>query len=190
MYACIMTALPKPKPVSIPEYLSWAERQEGKFELHDGVIVAMAPERVGHVSAKLAAATALKDAIKKAGVPCQAFVDGLGVKIDDWTSYIPDALVNCGERLPLDAMLAPNPIMVVEVLSPSSKSHDRVRKLFNYFRVPSIAHYLTVDLEQRRIGHHWRGPDGTIVTAIASGDSLTLDPPGLRLSLDGLLDEA
>ena len=190
MYACIMTALPKPEPASIPEYLSWAERQEGKFELHDGVIVAMAPERVGHVSAKLAAATALKDAIKKAGVPCQAFVDGLGVKIDDWTSYIPDALVNCGERVPRGTMLAPAPVIVVEVLSPSPQAHDRVRKLFNYFRVPSVEHYLTVDLEQRRIGHHRRGPDGTIMTAIASGDSLMLDPPGLHLSLDGLLDEA
>ena len=52
MYACIMTGLPKPKPVSIPEYLSWAGKQEGKFELLDGVIVAMAPERVGHVHAK------------------------------------------------------------------------------------------------------------------------------------------
>ena len=185
-----MTALPRPKPVSIPEYLSWAERQEGKFELHDGAIVAMAPERVGHVSAKLAVATALKDAIEKAGVPCQAFVAGLGGEIDDWTSYIPDALVNCGEPVPRGTMLAPNPIIVVEVLSPSSQSHDRVRKLFNYFRIPSIAHYLTVDLEQRRIGHHWRGPDGTIVAAIVGGDSLTLDPPGLPLNLAGLLDEA
>ncbi len=178
-----------PKRVSIPEFLSWAEKQEGKFELYDGVIVAMAPERVGHVNAKFAVAAALKDAIKKAGAPCQAFVDGLGVRIDDWTSYIPDALVNCGERLPADAMLAPNPIIVVEVLSPSSQGQDRVRKLFNYFRLPSVAHYLTVDLEQRCIGHHWRGPDGTIVAAIVSGDTLALDPPGLRLNLAGLLDE-
>ena len=111
-------------------------------------------------------------------------------KIDDWTSYIPDALVNCGEPVPRGTMLAPAPVIVVEVLSPSSQTHDRVRKLFNYFRVPSIAHYLTVDLEQRRIGHHWRGPDGTIMAAIVRGDSLMLDPPGLRLSLDGLLDEA
>ncbi len=186
-----MAALAKSKtaPVSIPEFLAWAEQQEGKFELLDGVIVAMAPERAGHVDARFAVATALKDAIGKAGVPCQAFVDGLGVQIDEWTSYIPDALVNCGERLPLDAMLAPEPVIVAEVLSPSSRSHDRLRKLFNYFRVPSIAHYLTVDLEFRRIGHHWRGPNGTIVTAIASGESLMLDPPGLRVSLGGLFEE-
>ncbi len=36
----------------------------------------------------------------------------------------------------------------------------------------------------------WRDPDGTIVTVIASADSLTLDPPGLRLSLHNLLEEA
>jgi Uma2 family endonuclease len=187
-----MAAVTKPKPtrVSIAEYLSWAQKHEGKFELLDGVIVAMAPERAAHVNAKFALAAALKDAIKKAGVPCQAFVDGLGVQIDEWISYIPDALVNCGERVPPDAMLAPAPVIVVEVLSPSSQSHDRVRKLLYYFRVSSIAHYLTVDLELKRIGHHRRGPGGSIVTAIAGGDSLLLDPPGLQLSLAGLFDEA
>lgn len=189
MYAKKMNAVPKPSPVSVREFLSWAEKQEGKFELIDGVIVAMAPERVGHVHAKRKVANALAAAIRKAGVPCEAFVDGLGVQIDEWTSYIPDALVNCGDRLPRDAMLATSPIIVVEVLSPSSQSHDRVRKLFNYFRVPSIAHYLTVDLELRRIGHHWRGPEGTIVATIAGGESLILDPPGIELSLAGLLDE-
>ncbi|MGO9172883.1 MAG: Uma2 family endonuclease [Rhodomicrobium sp.] len=186
-----MAALAKPNLVTVPEYLAWAENQpEGRFELHDGVIIGMAPERVGHVHAKFAVAAALKDAIRKAGVPCQAFVDGLGVQIDEWTSYIPDALVNCGERLPLDAMLAPAPVIVVEVLSPSTQGHDRIRKLFNYLRVPSIEHYLTIDTEFRRIGHHRRGPDGTIVSAVASGESLVLDPPGLRLSLTGLFEEA
>ncbi len=186
-----MAALAKPKLVNVPEYLAWAESQpQGRFELHDGVVVAMAPERVGHVHAKRKIANALEDAIEKAGVPCQAFVDGLGVRIDEWTSYIPDALVNCGERLPLDAMLAPAPAIVVEVLSPSTQGHDRIRKLFNYLRVPSIEHYLTIDTEFRRIGHHRRGPDGTIVTAVAGGESLLLDPPGLHLSLTGLFEEA
>ncbi len=186
-----MAALAKPKLVNVSEYLAWAESQpQGRFELHDGVIIAMAPERVGHVHAKRKVANALEDPIKKAGVPCQAFVDGLGVQIDDTTSYIPDALVNCGERLPLDAMLATAPMIVVEVLSPSTQGHDRIRKLYNYLRVSCIEHYLTIDTEFRRIGHHRRGPDGTIVTAVASGERLMLDPPGLRLSLSGLFDEA
>ncbi len=186
-----MAALAKPQSVNVAEYLAWAENQpQERFELHDGIIVAMAPERVAHVHAKRKITNALEDAIKNAGVPCQAFVDGLGVQIDEWTSYIPDALVNCGERLPLDAMLAPAPVIVVEVLSPSTQGHDRIRKLFNYLRVPSIEHYLSIDTEFRRIGHHRRGPDGTIVTAIATGESLLFDPPGLRLSLAGLFEEA
>ena len=86
-------------------------------------------------------------------------------------------------------MLAPTPISWLKS-SRRLAGPGPVRKLFNYFRVPSIAHYLTMDLEQRRIGHHWRGPDGTIVAAIVRGDSLMLDPPGLRLSLAGVLDEA
>ncbi len=189
MYSMPMNALLKPKLISVPEFLAWAEKQpQGKFELHDGVIVAMAPERVGHVQDKRRMANALEDAIKNAGVPCQAFVDGLGVAINDYTTYIPDALVNCGERLPRDAMLATNPVIVVEVFSPSSTSRDQVVKMRHYFTVPSIAHYLTVHGDQREIYHHRRGPDGTFISALA-GETLTLDPPGIEVSLAGIFED-
>ncbi|MGO8952918.1 MAG: hypothetical protein ACLPWS_11675 [Rhodomicrobium sp.] len=49
---------------------------------------------------------------------------------------------------------------------------------------------MTIDTEFRRTGHHRRGPGGTIVTAVACGESLVLDPPGLRLSLSGIFEEA
>ena len=74
--------------------------------------------------------------------------------------------------------------------SPSTQGHDRIRKLFNYLRGPQSQHYLTIDTEFRRTGHHRRGPGGTIVTAVACGESLVLDPPGLRLSLSGIFEEA
>ncbi len=112
MYVEGMTALAKQKPIAVPEFLAWAERQrEGKFELHDGAIVAMAPECAGHVHSKRRIANALEAAIRIARVPCEAFVDGLGVKIDEASTYIPDALVNCGESVPLDGMLAPKPVL-------------------------------------------------------------------------------
>ncbi len=58
--------------------------------------------------------------------------------------------------------------------------------MINYFRVPSIAHYLKVDVEERLIGHHRAGADGTIVTAIAAGETLALDPPGIMLTIADL----
>src|SRR5579883_2513300 len=98
-------------------FLAWAERQEkGRYELVDGQIRAMAPERAPHALVKYNVVKALEAAIKRAGLPCMAFVDGLGVKIDETTVFEPDALVNCGGRITKDTIIAPNPVIVAEVI--------------------------------------------------------------------------
>lgn len=48
-----MNALTKPKLFTVAEFLEWADQQgQGKYEFHDGVIVALAPERLGHAQSK------------------------------------------------------------------------------------------------------------------------------------------
>ncbi|MBI4723851.1 MAG: Uma2 family endonuclease, partial [Rhodomicrobium sp.] len=59
--------------MTVDEFLAWAEGREGRWELADGVPVAMAPERVIHGETKFSAGAALKAALKKAGLRCQAF---------------------------------------------------------------------------------------------------------------------
>jgi Uma2 family endonuclease len=77
----------------------------------------------------------------------------------------------------------PNPIIVVEVLSPSSRRIDASLKLAGYFRVPSVEHYLIVDPDQPLIIHHARGNNDTIITHIVREGTINLDPPGLELVL-------
>ena len=175
--------------MTVPQFLNWAAAQEaGRYELVGGEIVAMAPEPSEHVRAKRRAVDALEAAILRAGLPCEAFVDGLSVRIDEETSYVPDALVNCGERIAGEAMLAPNPVIVVEVLSPATRSLDKTVKLANYFRVPGLSHYLIVDLGSRQVVHYGRHPDGTITVAIVGSGEITLDPPGIAIGVQGLFD--
>jgi Uma2 family endonuclease len=176
------------KRMSVAEFLVWAQDQhKGRFELIDGQPVAKPPLRAGHVEAKLNAANALTAAIGRAGIPCKAYVEGLAVVVDGSTSYLPDALVNCGERPATGTMIAPNPVIVVEVLSPSTRGIDTTVKLAGYFRVASLAHYLIVDLGQRHIVHYQRQADRTVtVTVIAEGD-IALDPPGISVAVSSLL---
>jgi Uma2 family endonuclease len=176
---------PAAKRIMIPEFLAWAERQErGRYELLNGEIVAMAPERAEHVNAKAQVWRALADAIQRAGAPCKAFVDGLGVAVDAQTVYEPDALVNCGEPISPDAILATAPIIVVEVLSPSTRGVDKSVKLAGYFRVPGLVHYLVVDLDRHTVLHYRRGgADDPILLRIVTEGAIRLDPPGLDLSL-------
>jgi Uma2 family endonuclease len=196
-----MAALAKTAKMTVEEFLVWAEAQpgDGKYELIGGVpvlkngteeepLTAMAPERFAHAEAKFAITAKLKDAIRNAGVPCQAVIDGLGIAVDEHTSYIPDAFVNCGDPIADDAQFAPNAIIVVEVLSPSTKGRDFGEKLIDYFRVPSIQHYLVIDLRRRLVLHHKRGEAGTFITAIVKEGALRLDPPGIEVTLDGIFE--
>ncbi len=85
--------------------------------------------------------------------------------------------------MPDDAISAPNPVIVVEVLSPSTASLDAGGKLADYFRLASVAHYLLVRPLRREIIHHERR-DGRIETRVVTAGEIELDPPGIRLSLE------
>src|SRR5260370_42087422 len=139
-----VTALPKHK-MTVDEYLAWAQGQPGRFELYAGVVYAMTPERAGHATVKFAVQTALRGAIRRSGLACHMLPDGMTVRIDRDTAHEPDALVYCGQKLADAAVEVPNPAIVVEVLSPSTRHIDASAKLAGYFRIPSVRHYLIVD---------------------------------------------
>jgi Uma2 family endonuclease len=175
-----------PVPMTIDEFLVWAEDRPGRHELVDGQPHAMAPERVGHAEAKFAAQTALAAAIRRAVLPCHMLPDGVTVRVDAHTAYEPDALVYCGARLPRNDTVVPAPLIIVEVLSPSTGFFDRHGKLAGYFAVPSIVHYLIVDIDRRMVIHHARDGDEIRTRLVPSGP-LRLDPPGLDLTVEDLL---
>ena len=103
--------------MTVDEFLAWGEEREGRWELQDGEVLAMPPERYVHIETKFEVAAALKGAIRRAGLPCHAVPDGATVRIAARTAFKPDALVYCGPRLPPATVEFPEPVIVVEVLS-------------------------------------------------------------------------
>jgi Uma2 family endonuclease len=175
--------VPPAGKLSRAEFRSWAAQQpRGRFERVDGEVIAMAPERVIHARVKARVFRALSVAIAVAGVPCEALPDGVTVEIGDGTDYEPDALVNCGEKVSDDAVAAPNPVVIVEVESPSTRGVDSGVKLADYFRVSSVFHYLIVRTKQRVVIHHRRAGD-SIATAIVRDGPIRMDPPGISVDL-------
>ena len=169
------------------EYRAWCAAQpRGRFERVDGQIVKMAAERAGHVRVKTAVFLALARAIRAAGVECEAFTDGLTIETGD-NDYEPDAVVNCGPRIADDAIAAPNPVIVVEVLSPGTQSTDTGGKLAGYFLVPSVMHYLIVHPTRRIVTHHRRVGDRIETLPIVNGP-LTLDPPGIVVEVEAFYE--
>jgi Uma2 family endonuclease len=160
----------------------WADAQSSRYERVGGEPVAMSPERAQHIRLKTRIWAALDGAIRQSGLACEAFGDGITVEIDADTDYEPDAVVNCGAPIDPDATAAPNPVIVVEVLSPSTQAVDSGEKLADYFRVASIQHYLVVRARRQEIIHHRRDPAG-IVSVVVNLGQIHLDPPGIVVDL-------
>lgn len=184
-----MNVLAKPR-MSVDEFLDWAVGRPGRYELFRGEIIKMSPETVGHAKIKGAVHGALISAIRRSGLPCHALPDGVLIRIDDTTAYEPDAQIYCGQELSSTALEVPNPVIIVEVLSPSMQRIDVSQKLEGYFRLPSVAHYLIVDPTQPSIIHHARGAGDTILTRVVTEGRIALDPPGLELDLADIYEGA
>ncbi len=166
------------------DFVNWVDAlpTDCRYELDHGVSVAMAPGTAQHVRAIMAIANAISAAIGSTQVSCEVFVEGPSVLVDENSAYIPDISVNCSERLEDNARFLSNPIVLVEVLSPSTKRVDKHIKLNGYFKVASIRHYVVVDVADRIVFHHQRGENGLILTAILRDGELALHPPGLTIA--------
>lgn len=172
-----------------PEYRAWAQQQSsGRFERIDGVVVAMAPERVEHNDRKMLAWLALRRAVRDGNVPCHVNGDGMTVEIGD-SDYEPDAILYCGDRLPPGSTSVPDPLVIVEVLSPSTSATDRAWKLREYFRLPSVRHYLIVWADRQQIVHHRRDDAGAIETTAQTSGEITLEPPGIAVTVEEIYAE-
>ena len=170
------------------DFVVWAAAQPDgyRYELDDGVVTAMASERVRHALIKGAVYRRLVEATEREASACTVFPDGMAVRIDAHTVYEPDAAMRCGEPLPDEAVLYDDPMIVVEIQSPSTSNVDANSKLTNYFRLPSVQHYLILRAQRPTVIHHRRQPDGTIQTRILASGELRLDPPGLTLDVAAL----
>ena len=135
-----MAALTKQR-MTVAEFLVWAEAQsEGRYELVDGEVQRMPPERLRHINRKAEVWLALRGAIQEAGLKNVVFTDGAGVVIDEGTSREPDAVIGANSEYDPDALTVDDPVVVIEVVSPTSETRDAVDKLSDYFAVPSVCH--------------------------------------------------
>jgi Uma2 family endonuclease len=115
--------------MDVDAFLSWSEGRDGRWELRDGRPLMMSPERAAHALTKYAAQKTLEASINRAGLPCRMFPDGMTVRITARAAFEPDALVVCRSPPDLNTMEIPTPVIVVEVLSPSTAADDHGVKL-------------------------------------------------------------
>lgn len=136
------------KRMTVAEFLTWDDGTDGRYELIDGRPVAMAPVAPSHSVIVANVTHELKSRLQK---PCYLGSEA-GVEHPDRsdTFYEADIVVSCTPVAP-DMAAIPHPVVVIEVLSPSTVEHDRGRKAYDYRRIPSVQEIVLVASEQRHI---------------------------------------
>ncbi len=178
-----MAAAPR-EYLSPEEYLALERRAETKHEYVDGVLLAMVGGTPTHSQIAMNAGVAL--AIQLRGRPCIVYNSDLKVGIAKLRAYAyPDVTVVCetpqiadGER---DVLL--NPLLIVEVLSPSTEQYDRTGKFLRYQRIPGFAEYLLIAQDRPLVELCSRQEDGMWEWVAVEGLEATITIPSLDCTL-------
>ena len=143
------------------EYLALERRSDERHEFFEGQVYAMAGESPEHnlINANLIAIFVAQ--LKGGG--CRTFSPNMKVRTGPGGLYsYPDLAIVCDEPALLDEHrdVLLNPVLIAEVLSPSTEAYDRGKKFLRYQRIHTLTDYLLVAQDEARIEHFVRKPNG------------------------------
>lgn len=178
-------------PLTYGEYLALERETDARHEFLDGEAWLMAGGTPAHSKIKTNAAGVLHAALR--GRPCQVYDSDLKVRVaaTGLTTY-PDLSVVCGalERHPEDRNAITNPTVWLEVLSGSTEGWDRGGKFMHAQQVASLAHYVLVSQDTRRVEVFTRGDDGGwSYRAFSVGTAVPLTALGVEVDVDALYEQ-
>ncbi|MGH6919960.1 MAG: Uma2 family endonuclease [Geminicoccaceae bacterium] len=172
-----------PQRMTLAAFLEWDDGTDRRYQLLDGVPVMMAPAIEAH--GELAARLALEIGIRLKR-PCRVISEA-GITVPDRsdTYYLADLAVTCAPREPGRRIVA-EPVLIVEVLSPSTAQVDRWRKVADYRTLPSVQEILIVFPDERRVEVQRRTPEGWGVEDLIGQASVRLRVCDRPIPLDTL----
>ena len=167
------------KGMTLAEFLDWEERQELRYEFDGFQPLAMTGGTLRHEAIGGTLRALLHDRLR--GNPCRPWGPNSKIEVHGRIRY-PDAAVSCTQGRPGDTIV-PAPIVVFEVLSPSTSRTDRIEKLREYQATPTIQRYVILEQDGiaamvfSRHGEDWTG------TALTEADMLRMPEIGIELGL-------
>ncbi len=176
-------AVERVRQMSVEEFLDFAEASEYRYEYIDGEPIKMTGGKLNHFRIIRAILVLLESRL--AGTQCETLPNGMLVRVGQSTLVDPDVSVVCGEaETEADTRILRNPILVAEVISPSSIDRDRVVKRGLYQAVASIQAYLIVEQDQMLAELYTRGETGwDMQTFSQSDDEIALEALACSLPL-------
>jgi Uma2 family endonuclease len=167
--------------ISFEDYLVFEDTSSVRHELMDGVLYAMAGGTDAH---NIIVGNLFLSIAGPLMGTCQTFQGGMKLRIDhrtDSDGYYPDVMVS---RSPTDRerLYRKEPVLLIEVLSPSTARLDRGEKRVNYVQIPSLLEYVLVSLDVPKV-EIMRRRTAWGTEELYIGDTLELDSVGLKIPL-------
>ena len=186
-----MATLPVPK-LSEQDYLTIERAAEYKSEFVAGEMYAMSGGTVRHASLGGNSFAHLKQLLQ--GSSCRAFNSELRIRAKSGDYFYPDAFAVCGsvEMHAGSKDVCINPVLILEVLSPSTAAYDQGLKFKLYRTIPTLKDYLMVHFDGIYVEHYTRQPDDSWALREYSGDAARVPLPNLscELSLAAIYEDA
>jgi Uma2 family endonuclease len=169
---------------TVEQYLEMERASEEKYEYLDGEIYLMSGASRNHNLIMASTLASLYSQLRKR--PCFVYPSDMRVKASDSGLYAyPDISVVCGEPLleddPQDTLV--NPIVIVEVLSPSTESYDRGKKFQHYRALQTLQEYILISQDSHRIERFLRQPNDEWLLTDAAGLDAMIELPSIQCTL-------
>jgi Uma2 family endonuclease len=179
-----MSALPKTR-YTIEEYIELLKNSDERFEYFDGEVVSMAGGKIAH--GDIAANIVRHLGNRVADRPCRVLGGDTALKVPTAPPFrFPDASVVCGERL-IDEFqgieMLVNPLLIIEVLSPSTEIYDREGKFLAYQSIESFQEYLLVAQDRPHVTQYMRQKSGKWLRADIIGPDSAVRLESLEVTL-------
>jgi Uma2 family endonuclease len=176
---------------SLAEYFAQEEQAEDRSEFYEGEIFAMAGGTANHNLITINVTASLRDALRNK--PCKAFMADMRLLVKRRQLYTyPDVMVICGplQYAPGRNDTVTNPVLIVEVLSPSTEAYDRGKKFEFYRTIDSLKEYVLADQSRLYVERHRPlGLGRWEMTAFtAPEDMLALESVDVELTLAAVYD--
>ncbi|MGH9835905.1 MAG: Uma2 family endonuclease [Blastocatellia bacterium] len=183
-----MTAQPNlNRKYTVEEYIELLKNSEERFEYFDGEIVSITPSKISHGRIAANIIHLIGNLLKDRHY--QVFGGGVAVKTTRAYPFrLPDVSVVCGDPV-IDEFqgieMLVNPLLICEVLSPSTESYDREEKFLVYQGIESFQEYLLVERVRPHVTRYVRQPDGQWLRADIIGleSAVRLESLGVELPL-------
>jgi Uma2 family endonuclease len=183
-----MIAAFEPHKMTAEAYLRWEAQQENRHEYLNGEILAMSGGTLPHNDLAINLLILLRPGVRAQG--CRINMADAKVNVSKLNAYFyPDLVVSCDpEDLAAQTAIS-NPILIVEVLSPSTREYDRGDKFKVYRALSSLQEYVLIDSDRVAVDYFRRGEGRMwLYTRYEAGETLMLQGLGIDIDVDAIYE--